>query len=1087
MLPGWNDDVEKRTGRPDPKARVIVEAEVVTNADSLHRQDHWNTADSVLAFRRLEDGRLQLAPTTSNVISNATGTTDSNGLNRTSPVVGCLEWAGAQPTNMTISGITARLDPDADGVSGADVAEWVMQLYTPVRETMEGVEIAPISDPVRVTAGASASDVAFNFPAGGEPRPKAWGVPEVEAGATQTFTTPTTLVWIWGVDADGNIATNTAWIMADSATPITSGGNTLSSRVLSAGLGGRNEESPSVWRVGDAGRAPRMAVVQQTFTAGTISFTTNPLDLGAVPTGEVRFEFEEEEPTPTSIVYEVQNDAATAWVTVESGDTTDDLAGVGKRQTYAVRATLDPGSPANQTPSIVSMAVKEVSLVDFDGLAQVDVTGWQVDPQTHKGSICEASIRALQDGNRDYRDKATALVADNSVNDIAFRVWVGWKAADGKIQGRIRDIFDIDDHVGEGASRVFTCVGRNARLANVVLPVYDTAAGARARLDYENQTLKAVWDDILTNQIALNDRFIGPGVEDATTQVTKKITDSDAIAELDAIAYIAGGSVVSSQGRIKFVDLHAEGREVVKIFRREDIQPGAIGPGLRGRVPEFYVPWDYDFETREFAKEAQVISTNALTAFDPWRIDGPRTLEPETAKWIDTAALAETVGNRVVETQGTGLILWPFKSLYPTGLEPGDVVAVPTDRFAARDPNVARALKGHLYAVGRIVRVGDVMGRDLVLWVQSYADIRGASTTITRRGFLSPEVLSVEPTVDEAGVVTAVITGNRDTGGFRIATSTTAAPTLATIQAAAPVAATDHVYTTGTLATLTYGQTLYIGVLATENGTTPFGAEQSTAHRATIDKGAPDDLDDVPDGTTYARIKLTETQAGQIKKIRKPTAGVDVAGDDIIDRTNDTIDDVPDGATYSKVKATEVTTGKITKLGPNVEAESDLYIIATSSPKVGTVAAPGTVTKTLRIPAAELIASTDAQSWTIAGDAAISPRVTGSAQSFFGSIVMPPGVTVTTLAANMNRTATSDSATCTIYKSPGSGGATSTIATLTHSTTGWQTPSASVSEVVSGSNNYFFTVSLNSTTSVTDAKFSHLDITYTMPSYDKGI
>lgn len=856
MIP-WTEELRKRLGRPDPKARVIVEAEVVTRADSIHRKDHWADADTTTGFRRLDDGRLTLAPTTASLIGRAAGANDATALARVSPfVVGAIEWV--QAGNSTIHSISARLDPDTAG-TGKVVKEWAMQLYLVTREESVGgaraIMTAPVSQVVYVTAGASATDVTFPFPAGQEPVPARWGAPEVQEGLpTYTFgDNPVTLVHIWAIDGEGNAAGNVAWIMDDATDSFTGpNGNILRSYSLT-------QVDTGQFVFSDRGSTPWMEVIHQTFTAATLSFTTNRLDLGALPAGEVRFEFEESEPAATSVLYEVLADDGTTWVAVESGQTTDDLPGVGKRQTYAIRATLDPGSPANQTPAIVSVAVKEVSLVDFDGLAQVNVSGWQVDPQTHKGSICEATIRALQDGNRDYRDAATALVAENSINDIAFRVWVGWKDADGKIQGRIRDIFDIDDHAGEGAARVFTCVGRNARLANIALPVYDTAAKQRERLAYENQTLKAVWDDILTNQIALDDRFIGPGVEDATTQVTKRIEDSEAITELDAIAYIAGGSVVSSQGRIRFVDLHAEGREVVHIFRREDIQPGAIGPGLRGRVPEFYVPWDYDFDAKDFAKEAQVVSSNALLSFDPWRIDGPRTLEPETAKWIDTAALAEAVGNRVVETQGTGLILWPFESLYPTGLEPGDVVAVPTDRFAARDPNVARALKGQVYAIGRIVRVGDVMGTDLVLWVQSYADIRGASTTITRRGFVDAAITDVFTKEQTETTVTKAWTVNEECDEVWLYTRTVAQDTVDPWPDTATVVPTTYAAGTTTQHTFTLpaaNQVTY--VILEPRGSLLFSGEQWRMEIHPLDAEYPeietDDSETATVGTQWVKV-----------------------------------------------------------------------------------------------------------------------------------------------------------------------------------------------------------------------------------------
>ncbi len=46
-------------------------------------------------------------------------------------------------------------------------------------------------------------------------------------------------------------------------------------------------------------------------------------------------------------------------------------------------------------------------------------------------------------------------------------------------------------------------------------------------------------------------------------------------------------------------------------------------------------------------------------------------------------------------------------------------------------------------------------------------------------------------------------------------------------------------------------------------------------------------LDDVPDGTTYGRVKLTELNNGQVKQVRAVTGAVDVTGDQINTHLND--------------------------------------------------------------------------------------------------------------------------------------------------------------------------------------------------------
>jgi len=86
--------------------------------------------------------------------------------------------------------------------------------------------------------------------------------------------------------------------------------------------------------------------------------------------------------------------------------------------------------------------------------------------------------------------------------------------------------------------------------------------------------------------------------------------------------------------------------------------------------------------------------------------------------------------------------------------------------------------------------------------------------------------------------------------------------------------------------------------ITTELGAKAEKASSPTAgHMATLDaEGDPvdsgvvgadlldignDSLDDVPEGSTYKKVKASELEAGQVKQVRAVTATADVAGDDI--------------------------------------------------------------------------------------------------------------------------------------------------------------------------------------------------------------
>jgi len=92
-----------------------------------------------------------------------------------------------------------------------------------------------------------------------------------------------------------------------------------------------------------------------------------------------------------------------------------------------------------------------------------------------------------------------------------------------------------------------------------------------------------------------------------------------------------------------------------------------------------------------------------------------------------------------------------------------------------------------------------------------------------------PEVLNVDPNVDSVGQVWANIKCDADSGSVKVAVSTSAKPSKATIQGATPVSLTNGEVTTGVLTTLTPGQTAYIGVLAYSQ-TAGGGAESEAAY-----------------------------------------------------------------------------------------------------------------------------------------------------------------------------------------------------------------------------------------------------------------
>lgn len=137
----------------------------------------------------------------------------------------------------------------------------------------------------------------------------------------------------------------------------------------------------------------------------------------------------------------------------------------------------------------------------------------------------------------------------------------------------------------------------------------------------------------------------------------------------------------------------------------------------------------------------------------------------------------------------------------------------------------------------------------------------------------------------------------------------------------------------------------------------------------------------------------------------------------------------------------------------------------------------GTITHTVRIPYSEVLPSTDAVKWTD-GVRYLHPNQVGLASGFSGSIVMPPGVTITAVAMRGFRNDADDTITI-FFTRVSDTGAPTTLTTLSQGSNGWQTTTVSgLSEVV-GSLMYNFVITLFVDAGVaTDARFLWFEITY---------
>ncbi len=812
MRPGMNPTLEELLRRPDPAVSVQVELAVVTKAHKRNKNQDWLDADGggfPVGFQLTESGSLRLTATVSTTLELITSDGVHTDLDRDTPFnVAQCSWGGTEPEDWELREITAHLDPDTGG--GKNVAFWVGQLFALERvvgiQDLREFHLVPLHGPIIVVAGASVGDVTFTPPTGVEIRPKLMGPPE--NGGTD-FPDPTTFFFVFAIKNDGSSATNVGWSRDSTVGLVDTASNILDGVSLVQDDDGTYEVPGGIF-------TPRCSFRAGAFTAATVTWTTNLFDLGAAPASGERVQLIAlaEIPSGTSALFEIRNDADSAWLTFVDGDFADTLTGVTNKQTYKMRVTLTPDTGGDLTPVLVEIGIAAVIVEDVSEIVDVGNIGWGFDPPTLRGEISELAMRGLTDPPRDFNDLLTELLANNDLADMLLRIYVGSPNLAREFWLHIDDYF-IDDVAW--ASGEYRILGISViHLLRSTLPKFDDVLNERTRLEFTNTGLKTFYESIMNNEIAVPARFVGPGVEDDATQITDKIDDSDGKLEIDAGAYLDGRTVLTSQGRIKAVKV-LDGFGIAGVFPLDEIELVQVTPGLRQRSPEFVVPWDFDFVANDFTQEVRRIHLASLTKQGSAKLDTEKVLARVVARKIDTQTLASKVAQAYADAFGPGLIQIDFRPVYAfPELEPGDMVAVQFEGLAIKDPNTGRSIRGVLWGYGPIRRCVGWRNDAISVWIRSYSDIFSSIDDVIRRAFKTPTIIMVTPTVSSGGDVSVTVQ-TRNALSVRVKATNISFPTKTQVQAE-PVLETDvdGVASSGSLVVLGEGETAYISALAHE-------------------------------------------------------------------------------------------------------------------------------------------------------------------------------------------------------------------------------------------------------------------------------
>ncbi len=1228
MRAGWNKFLRDRLWAADPTAHVIVEAVAITSEDAKDTRADWNGADSTAGLELLDLGGVQLAPSSATGLDETPAPDlDITTLAPADPFTGvAISWTDLDAQDKEIRNVVVKVDPRVGG-GAREVEKWLCRLFRvrAVGPEESQIEMDEIGEQFVDEIGDVIHDVTFNFQRGGR-SPRAGDPPElrVSGGATQPDTFPVTVVALYAYTVDGAIAGNCAWRGKSGASTASGSGYTAEHKTYGSfddAIGSQsNAAGGGLYSEAVGIGFPYITVNEQSYAASaTVSFTSNDVDLGAAPTGRVRVIAIGEEPGDSSLAFQIRDDGAGwhdcadgDWVGENNVDSGHDLTTVAKQQTYEMRVTIASTSAQLRTAVARRMGVQEVAIVDLAGAAVVEGCSWRVDPVTLKAEIGQPSIRILKTGERDYRDYFSQIASLYHIGQVQYNILVGHPDLS-RQHWLLLDSFDAEDLIPGDSQGTILCLSVLGRLKS--LGKIPRASGGTRTAVFIQDSIDGVYDELIDTQIALPARLRGVGIPTSYSDtISKTIKESVPKDELDAVAFLAGHAVISSQGRIKAVQMmEDEGSERCPVmhFPRAEIKPNQLGAGFVNRIDEYFVKYGWDDDLKTWENEAH--TSWVLAGFGSFEeklrargIESIEELDEETAEWIESEPLADTVALRVVKHHATGLMLWDVESTYPHPyLEPGDVVTVQTDQFAARDPVTDRQIRGIVSAKGTIVEVRNAIGSHFVVWVKSFADIVVTEDAITRSGYAVPEFLQAVATFGTDGSLVLRAQINMATGSVKAVDHASSFRTVAQTQAASSSNVTDGwlEFTLAGASTYDLEDDAYITALAYEE-TSAGGAESPQLLRLKVTNENDADVDAEitgleigfeDDGAVIANVGFDEDAAagdvyftvGLGSSPSDPTVGSNdgtvnpsasqrsasvvfdgtggfankVAemgemvfvkararnGDSVLftaseakRRRGDTefvpprvqvtgirsgntvtitleVDDPSlavtaiqfrkkdsggslgsswlsswDTSTGTIGSSRSLTRGEGVTSEPGLDARL-LWRVGFTDETGATQYEGGEVDLTqldqvddrpLRFPHTLMVPDRDSEQWAL-GDAHMQPVAANVQLDCHMALVLPPGINLTAVRMRGYRFGVSDKCEAIIKKIDDSGQVTSTLATLTHSGTGWTDTPAGLSETVSDDHTYVAEINVKGVASPPDGKFGRIEFDYDRPDYSK--
>lgn len=764
MKAGWVGNLQLQAMVAARDGGVMLHPEVVQVVDSDVRVTKTQWAAGTVtggSVETLEGGGARLLSTATSLIpATVNDGTNTTQLTHIAPFdVVLIEWLDAAAEDREIHNLVARLDPRRDGAQAKTVDTWICELFRVAEVVDEGEGIyalEALSPPVRVTAtGEVAADFTFDFQGFSGPYPMV-GPPPI--GTTDPFARPLTVIRISALRSDGTVADNVTWL-SDSVEgeSKTDGSTYLATHYTGTAVSGLGQEyaGGNVFAFATTVASfPEFTFNRTDYTAATITFDgANDFD-DQPGTGDLVIVAQGETPSDSVLTYEISDDGVT-WEDCFDGDEIGvdnaaqgggDLTSISTTGPWRMRVTLTPSTAADlNTPAVRALGIERVVSTFLTGAAHLVGGHRQIDPVSLVGNIATAELVVEKAGEPDYRDYGSDVLARNHIGDIHVRLWLAdtERTVLARSEWMLHSVWDIDDYLSDDTHHVISLVSPLRRL-NVLIPPFKVTSGNDGTRSAEEipttpGTVKDAYDEIMDTWVALPGRFRGASPDDDTNTVAKTITRADAKDELDRLAYLSGGSIIESQGKVQFVKVMRDGPGgdiPVARFPLGSYHAGPLGPGYSTRTDEFFVPYNWHEGSKRFEDERRYLNSVALGKLGGVGLNTTQTLDEETAKWITTQALADLVGDRVPNHFATGQIIFPIRSheRHPE-LEPGDCVWIETTRFVGRSPLNSQEVRGRVAALAIVTQVRDPWGQDLEVWVPSFDHLVVGTGTVTRRGF----------------------------------------------------------------------------------------------------------------------------------------------------------------------------------------------------------------------------------------------------------------------------------------------------------------------------------------------------------------